>query len=742
MSIKAARELLNSLPEGSVIDRIQISKQTGLDNSTLGKILQTEFKNKNFITREKANRLKAFNALKKLIAEDKNISISALEKEIKVPATVIGRVFDENFKGQGVMGRSRSANKVIKEIIDSGVTDVNQIKNIARNKYKINIDERAISSAVNLATDFSVEQYADDYRQMTSNPRYVPKYVKPAITKGLSTNQNKAKRIVKAEVDGFEEKLLTNINKRKKLKRAADPDKRAYDLAQASERRTTRRIKEGDVALTEAEKKINLDQRKFTKEVLNNPIRKNPSLVLNNEDLMNRLSITVSNNGDIIKLNKPPGITKESLIKRGLFEIDHQRDIYKKGKMKNLPYNRNPIMGPHNRSNGFKAMAERYIKKNPNPNDPKVKKILEVAEELKVTLQPDIPEGIFKTKGIGYKQIGGPVEKFKNFAEPILNKTGALDIEKLKIAYNNEQKGSPLRKTFERIVACKDGCFVKVANKNPEKVIRLFRGERANAPGTMAKYIPGTSQVEQVPYSDKLKGRFFTSNLDVAKSFADDPSKIKSIDIPEKDFNIGTKMARRINVDQMADQTILPKKIMKQIESGTLKYNADIGAFETAENTIATQGDIKKYAADNPMEVKVGEEPVKAATNKSVLANVGKAMARIGAPLPTAVLDSYFIGQQVKEGKGTAEIASNPLNWLGLATMEPLTKISGVAEGSGTLNKALRLGLNSATIRGISRFAGLPGLAVSTAMTAYDQYQKYKDGEGFIFNLLNQKGTE
>jgi len=54
----------------------------------------------------------------------------------------------------------------------------------------------------------------------------------------------------------------------------------------------------------------------------------------------------------------------------------------------------------------------------------------------------------------------------------------------------------------------------------------------------------------------------------------------------------------------------------------------------------------------------------------------------------------------------------------------------------------LRLGLNPATIRGISRFAGLPGLAISTAMTAYDQYQKYKDGEGFIFNLLNQKGTE
>jgi hypothetical protein len=318
------------------------------------------------------------------------------------------------------------------------------------------------------------------------------------------------------------------------------------------------------------------------------------------------------------------------------------------------------------------------------------------------------------------RALGGPIGK----CEAIIK----ADPEKAALKLNNA------------ITATKGP--LKDLKEDSQKLIRLYRGERANAPGTMAKYIPGTSQVEQVPYSDKLKGRFFTSNLDVAKSFADDPSKIKSIDIPEKDFNIGTKMARRINVDQMADQTILPKKTMKQIESGTLKYNADIGAFETAENTIATQGDIKKYAADNPMEIKVGEEPVKAATNKSVLANVGKAMARIGAPLPTAILDSYFIGQQVKEGKGTAEIASNPLNWLGLATMEPLTKISGVAEGSGTLNKALRLGLNPATIRGISRFAGLPGLAISTAMTAYDQYQKYKDGEGFIFNLLNQKGTE
>ena len=205
------------------------------------------------------------------------------------------------------------------------------------------------------------------------------------------------------------------------------------------------------------------------------------------------------------------------------------------------------------------------------------------------------------------------------------------------------------------------------------------------------------------------------------------------------------KLANFIDTGQITTADKLPRpddaKLADTFKETNLRWNNDIGAFVTPNEDVASQADIKKYAADNPMEVKVGEEPLKAATNKSVLANVGKAMARVGAPLPVAAIDAYFIGQQVKEGKGTAEIASNPLNWLGLATMEPLAKASGIAEGGG-LNKALRLGLNPATIRGITRFAGLPGLAVSTAMTAYDQYQKYKDGEGFIFNLLNQKGTE
>ena len=80
-----------------------------------------------------------------------------------------------------------------------------------------------------------------------------------------------------------------------------------------------------------------------------------------------------------------------------------------------------------------------------------------------------------------------------------------------------------------------------------------------------------------------------------------------------------------------------------QIEKETsLRWNNDVGAFETPNGDVATQADIKQYAADNPMEIKVGEKPVEVATNKSVLKNVGKTMARIGAPLPTAVSRFVF----------------------------------------------------------------------------------------------------
>jgi len=297
-----------------------------------------------------------------------------------------------------------------------------------------------------------------------------------------------------------------------------------------------------------------------------------------------------------------------------------------------------------------------------------LRKYFTVDNKLKPNWAKQIADGTIKIEDVEAIKKGGIFMENMNLSKDVAKN----NLENIKTIYANEPDGSAFRKAMEKRVNCADGCFLKVANKNPERIAKLL----------------STGQV------------------------------IKASELPRPDDAIRRDMFKETNI----------------------RWNNDIGAFVTPNEDIASQADIKKYAADNPIEVKAGETPLKPATNKSVLANVGRTMAAVGAPLPTALIDSYFIGQQVKQGKGTAEIASNPLNWLGLATMEPLTKAAGIAEGDG-LKKVLRLGLNPATIRGISRFAGLPGLAISTAMTAYDQYEKYKDGEGFIYKLFNKEGT-
>ena len=280
-----------------------------------------------------------------------------------------------------------------------------------------------------LASQKSVDEYVNIIRNMIKDNKYVPTANINFRETGPIPNFLKAKELVKAEVgESFDVLYNRNIKKRKDIKRWQDPVKKEYDIMQKAERKQTKRVKEADVKPSPREAKINLDQRKVTRK-LNVPIKNNPELVLKNKALMDQLSFTVSKDGDIIKV-KP---NLDNIKNRGIVEVDHQRDIYKKGKMKNLPYNRNLILGPHNRSGGFKAMAEAFIKKNPDPNNVKVKNIIKKEEELGITLQPDVPKGTFPTKSLGYKQVGGPVEKFKtaakkvfNVAKPILKTAGKL----------------------------------------------------------------------------------------------------------------------------------------------------------------------------------------------------------------------------------------------------------------------------------------------------------------------------
>jgi hypothetical protein len=121
------------------------------------------------------------------------------------------------------------------------------------------------------------------------------------------------------------------------------------------------------------------------------------------------------------------------------------------------------------------------------------------------------------------------------------------------------------------------------------------------------------------------------------------------------------------------------------------------------------------------------------------LGPVGKALSGFATPLGIAATTPLNVASQVYAGDSVEDIATNPFNYLGPAFAGTLTKeATRGMNPTGMLSKALRLGMNPATIRAGSKFLGLPGLALSLGYEGYDQYKKYTEGRGFVYNLLNK----
>jgi len=295
---------------------------------------------------------------------------------------------------------------------------------------------------------------------------------------------------------------------------------------------------------------------------------------------------------------------------------------------------------------------------------------------------------------------------------------------------------------------------MKDVKGNAQKMIRLFRGEEPNQKGINAM---------ENKYSSKLKNRFFFDNADDARWYAQRQGtltgNVKSVDVPEKMARIGSKVASRRKGPNYGSEVILPKKFVGKEKLNIIETARARGEALTSKITFdkikgafinrstgdsVSSGELKAFAEETPISVIAGTEDAYKPIKKSMLKTVGRTLAKIGAPLPTALIDGYFVGKQIQDDKSAVEIAKDPLNWLGLATMSTLTKAGGLTKAGtaapGTMSSILRMGMNPGLIRGVSRFAGLPGLAVSTALTAYDQYGKYKNEEGFIYNLFNSKG--
>ena len=199
----------------------------------------------------------------------------------------------------------------------------------------------------------------------------------------------------------------------------------------------------------------------------------------------------------------------------------------------------------------------------------------------------------------------------------------------------------------------------------------------------------------------------------------------------------------------------------------------------------ATQSDLLYWLADNPItespiaSIGVGtaalsipgaKETFEAARKadkgilKSTASVLGKGLTRIGSPAGTALFEVPFIAEQIQEGKSPYEILSDPLNYIGPAFTESLTRGAGAIKGPprgflggvkdtltfegvrnprkaapGLLNLALRLGLSPRNIALISG-TGAIGAIGASALTAYDLIDAYRKGE--LDNLFSSEEVD
>jgi len=172
-------------------------------------------------------------------------------------------------------------------------------------------------------------------------------------------------------------------------------------------------------------------------------------------------------------------------------------------------------------------------------------------------------------------------------------------------------------------------------------------------------------------------------------------------------------------------------------ELPSVKYNNITGLMvNTANGDKATAADMKKFEVENPLKTVAGTEDAYKPIAKGMLKTVGAALTKVGAPLPTALLDGYFISKQVQEDRPAAEIAADPLNWLGLALMSPATKAATRLGGGVALRGILTLGLAAPAIAATSTIAGI-ALAGTTAYQAYKEYDRFQNEKGLIYNYFN-----
>ena len=638
-------------------------------------------------------RKKIKEAMQRQIDKGETINIRKIARDVGAAQTTTGRVFSELFKNNpnAILGRNRDATKIIDKIISEGETDVDRIKKIALDKYRINVADRTIQQKVNIATDLSVPEYEKILRNIVNDKTYKPPIDISAAGKGLTANYRQAKTNLKEEIPNLQTFITQSSRKRKKLTRAENPEKREMDLVSAQMRRDKRRFEEkGKISLSERELDLNKQQRTVLKKV-NEIINNNPNAILEDRELIDKISTRVDRDGNIYKSKIDLSNVLDPKKDARFFNLSHGKRIQLGGELLNTPANR--FAAPFSLNQFFTPDAERFIEKNYNNPEAqsKIDDIVNKAKELKVTLRPDVPKGTFKN------EIGNPV-RFIGYTEN-------------------------LNKPVDKII----------------DVVKTYTPKRLNK--FTLPIIAGTA----------LAG---TAQAKVPSSVQDTQTAMQDQVVEGQEPEM--KLAEQIKYDSYAGFVKQDDPNVKASQSDVLYWIADNEIPEEVQQVGKMVGEAAAVIGGATVglglpDVKKTIEERRAIGKSPITGTLAKGFYRLGSPLATA---AFTAPQILDEETTTKDIVTDPLNYLGLATMETLGKRAGTIAapaatrapgilgfakdfGSlknvgeaipGKLSTALRLGLNPRVIAGASRFLGIPGLIASSAYSLYD-YLSNKESE-------------
>ena len=406
-------------------------------------------------------RLKNEQLLKEAVKQNPEANYAELSKITGVDTRRIGEILGPAKKFE----RGDTA-QLVKDQVDFNLSRDENINAIKKLKLKgrvgligDNIIKRSVNEAIMKEKQLAVEQYEDLFRGMYDDINYDPvadygeKWNDPLnIIKGRETGVNKlsnysipnqeiakqnlTRKIAKEEGipedqarAQLQEGLKSNTRKRKKSKqlkalrdgRGTPEGDAAYARYTATLAERKRRRRENKVAeaaqLPDREKQLKLNQANYAKYV--------NDLTVDNDNFFNAiLKDKKLQKMAKTKVNPSTGQISETKVslrrlmtKREdggddtrLFEIDHIKELEARVPGSEFPANRQLILQPLHRN--FKTPAVQFIEKLSRQKTPltpeqirRVKKIIEKAKELKVSLQPNVPDGFLNQFGVTGKVI-------------------------------------------------------------------------------------------------------------------------------------------------------------------------------------------------------------------------------------------------------------------------------------------------------------------------------------------------